>query len=42
MDKYLAEFIDEFDSPEDTLLIIYYAGHGWALPGGRGQLQLAG
>ncbi|KAL9105915.1 MAG: hypothetical protein Q9227_008974 [Pyrenula ochraceoflavens] len=42
MNRYLSEFIDEFDKPEDTLLIIYYAGHGWALPGGRGELKLSG
>lgn len=41
MNYYLAEFIHEFDK-DDTLLIVYYAGHGWALPGGRGELVLAG
>lgn len=42
MNKYLSDFIHEFGHEDDTMLIIYYAGHGWALPGGRGELQLAG
>ncbi|KAL9616014.1 MAG: hypothetical protein Q9160_009066, partial [Pyrenula sp. 1 TL-2023] len=42
MNKYLSDFVHEYDHLEDTLLIVYYAGHGWALPGGRGDLQLAG
>lgn len=42
MNKYLSEFVHEYDRQDDTLLIIYYAGHGWALPGGRGDLHLAG
>ncbi|KAI9685827.1 MAG: Phosphatidylinositol-4-phosphate 5-kinase [Bathelium mastoideum] len=31
MNKHLANFVDEFeDQGNSTLLIIYYAGHGWA------------
>ncbi|KAI9662501.1 MAG: Phosphatidylinositol-4-phosphate 5-kinase [Bathelium mastoideum] len=31
MNKHLANFVDEFeDQSNSTLLIIYYAGHGWA------------
>ena len=32
---YLLEFMKAHDA-EDSLLIIYYAGHGWATEGGRG------
>lgn len=42
MNKYLVDFVHEHDHLDDTLLIVYYAGHGWALPGGRGELHLAG
>lgn len=29
LNKCLADFVAEYDS-KDTLLIIYYAGHGWS------------
>jgi hypothetical protein len=31
LNKYLSNFIDEYDKDE-TLLILYYAGHGWDAP----------
>lgn len=42
MNWYLSKFVRDFDGRDDTLLIVYYAGHGWALPGGRGKLNLTG
>lgn len=37
--KYLSDFVDDWDSP-DTLLIVYYIGHG--IPRGPGELHLSG
>ena len=48
MVKHLANFVSDFeDQTNSTLLIIYYAGHGWShLPEDadqqRRELQLAG
>ena len=39
VNRHLAEFVDEYDDTE-TLLIIYYAGHG--RPGEPGILHLTG
>ncbi|EON69660.1 hypothetical protein W97_08941 [Coniosporium apollinis CBS 100218] len=41
MNQILANFVAEEDS-QNTLLIIYYAGHGFAKDGGPGKLNLAG
>lgn len=39
--RYLSEFVHEEDSTE-TLLIVYYAGHGWSEADDNGEIQLGG